>query len=112
MLFIEYSRVPVWLSKLAPIEINAICLGPVVFSRGKISQRTKNHERIHWEQMKETAIIGFLLIYLYDYLYNRYALRMEGSKAYRNTRAEIEAYGYQTKEDYLLTRKRFTWLSP
>lgn len=112
MLFVEDSRIPVWLSKIAPIEINAICLGPVVFSRGKITQTTRNHERIHWEQMKETVVIGFLLIYLYDYLYNRYALRMEGTKAYRNTRAEIEAYGYQEKKDYLVGRKRLAWLSP
>ena len=67
--FFENSKVPVWLSKLAPIEINAITLGPLVFSRGEISEKTKRHETIHYQQYIELLFIGFLVIYLYDYLY-------------------------------------------
>ncbi len=49
-IFIENSKIPVWLSKLAPIEISAITLGPIVLSRGKISEKTKLHETIHFMQ--------------------------------------------------------------
>lgn len=108
--YFEYSRLPRLLSKIAPITINAITLGPFIFSRGKMSQNTKQHEAIHWEQQKELLIIGFLLVYLYDYLHNRFVIGMEGRKAYRYSRAEIEAYNNEYLQDYLETRKRYAWL--
>ena len=66
--FFENSKLPVILSKFAPIDINAITLGPFVFSRGVLSERVKRHETIHFQQYIETLFIGFLLIYLYDYV--------------------------------------------
>ena len=44
--FFENSRIPIWLSHLAPIDIGAITIGPFVFSRGEMSEETKNHEAI------------------------------------------------------------------
>ena len=42
-IFIENSKIPVWLSKFSPININAITLGPIVLSRGVLSERVKRH---------------------------------------------------------------------
>ena len=58
--FFENSKIPVWLSKITPIEINAITLFFFVFSRGELSDRTKRHETIHFQQFLETAVVGFI----------------------------------------------------
>ena len=67
-IFIENSKIPVWLSYLAPINIGAITLFFLVFSRGEISEETKRHETIHFQQMLETFLIGFIILYYWDYL--------------------------------------------
>ena len=48
--FIENSKIPVWLSYIAPIDIGAITLGPIVISRHEMSEATKRHETIHYQQ--------------------------------------------------------------
>ena len=69
-IFIENSKIPVILSKIAPINIGAIALGFVVFSRGTMNEKTRQHETIHFQQYLETLFIGFLLLYAYDYVMN------------------------------------------
>jgi len=108
-LFFENSKVPVWLSKITPIEINAITLFCFVFSRGKIAERTKRHETIHFQQFLETLVIGFIVIYYLDYLY-RLVKYQDGKKAYRMICFEQEAHDNDDSEDYLERRKRYAWL--
>lgn len=108
-IFIENSRIPVYLSKLAPIEIYAITLGPIVISRGEMNEQTKRHETIHYQQYLETGFIGFLLIYLWDYI-RGYARYKDGAIAYRSLRAETEAYENDQDETYLSNRVRWQWL--
>lgn len=109
-IFVEDSMVPVFLSYFAPIEIYAITLFPFVFCRGKLNAETRNHEAIHYQQYLETFVIGFLIIYLYDYLVGlkKYG---NGEEAYLNLRAEQEAYENDKDFGYLLARrKRWEWL--
>ncbi len=108
-IFIENSKIPVWLSYLAPINIGAITLFFLVFSRGEINKRTQRHETIHFQQMLETLVIGFLLLYLWDYAWG-YIKYRDGAKAYRRIRAEQEAYGRDFKSSYLEKRKRYQWI--
>jgi len=110
--FFENSKVPVWLSKFAPIEISAITLGLVVFARGTLSQRTKRHETIHYYQYLETFIIGFLLIYFFDYLYCA-VIKKKGftRDAYRSIRFEQEAYANDDDEEYLNNRIKYSWIN-
>tara|TARA_Y100000592_G_C5372800_1_gene269431 strand:+ start:121 stop:486 length:366 start_codon:yes stop_codon:yes gene_type:complete len=110
-IFIENSKVPIILSKFAPIEISAITLGIVVFSRGVLSERVKRHETIHYKQYLETLFVGFLLVYLYDYLYSAFVLGMGFSReAYLNIRFEQEAYGNDHSKLYLKNRSSYSWL--
>ena len=105
----ENSKVPVLLSKFAPIEIGAITLFPFVFSRGEMSEETKRHETIHFQQYLETGIVGFLVLYLWDYMIS---LRkgVKGPEAYRSIRAEVEAWNNDKDQDYLQNRKRWAWI--
>jgi cbb3-type cytochrome oxidase subunit 3 len=108
-IFIENSKIPVWLSKIAPINISAITLFFIVFSRGEISTRTMRHETIHFQQYLETGVIGFLLLYLYYYL--RAALKHGFSRdAYLAIKFEQEAHEHDHGMEYLIYRKRYSWL--
>ena len=109
-IFIENSKIPVWLSKVAPININAITLGPIVLSRGVLSERVKRHETIHFMQYKELFFIGFLLIYLYDYLYAAIIKKKGFSReSYLAIRFEQEAYDNDHDLEYLEKRQKKAW---
>ena len=106
--FIENSKVPVVLSKISPIEINAITLGPFIFSRGEMSIQTRNHEAIHWEQYKETLILGFLFLYAVFYIFGLLKYR-SGEMAYYNIPFEREAYDNDSDLGYIFQRKPWSW---
>ena len=108
-IFIENSRVPVWLSYLAPIDIGAITMFFLVFSRGAITEETKRHETIHFQQMLETFLIGFVVLYYWDYL-KGYLKYKNGKRAYYSIRAEQEAHHKDTLPSYLSDRKRWAWI--
>ncbi len=106
--FIEHSRVPVVLSYLSPITIEAITLGPFVFSRDEISEITRRHEAIHWEQYKETLIFGFLFLYVFYWVWGLIKYR-NGEAAYMAIPFEQEAYTHDDDWVYLLNRKKYAW---
>jgi len=111
-IFVENSKVPVFLSRFAPIEINAITLFFLVFSKGEISEETRRHETIHFQQYLETFVVGFLLIYIFEYLYSALIKKKGFSRdSYLAIRFEQEAWTQDKDVDYLKTRKRFSWLN-
>lgn len=108
-IFIENSKIPVWLSYLAPINIGAITLFFLVFGRGEISEQTRQHETIHFQQMLETFLIGFIILYYWDYL-KGYIKYKNGRIAYYSIRAEQEAFHREVVPFYLAKRKRWRWI--
>ena len=109
-LFFENSKIPVWLSYLAPINIGAITLFFLVFSRGEMNEETKRHETIHFQQMLETLVLPFLILYGWDYVRGYFKYCRDGRAAYFSIRAEQEAYANDHDEDYLRNRPRFSWI--
>jgi len=109
-IFVENSSIPRFLSHFAPINIGAIVLGFVVFTRAELSESTRQHETIHFQQNLETLFLGAWLLYLYDYIKN-YIRFKDGRLAYYNIRAEQEAYMHQETPNYLQTRKRWKWIT-
>lgn len=108
-IFWESSIIPRILSGFAPISIKAITLGFLVVSKDKLDERTRRHETIHFQQYLETLFVGFILIYLWDFI--RASFRYGwGAEAYLNIRAEIEAYEHDDDPEYLRNRKRYRWL--
>ena len=109
-IILEESKIPKILSKFTPINIYAITLGPLIICRDKISPKTLRHEMIHYTQYKELLYFGFLLVYLYDYLYSAIILKMGFTReAYRNIRFEQEAYSHDHDKVYLASRKKYAW---
>jgi hypothetical protein len=106
--FIENSKIPVWLSYLSPIDIGAITLGPFVISRGTMSDTTKNHETIHWQQYIELGIFGFPILYLMYWFIGLIKYK-NGNFAYYQIPFEQEAYQNQDNMYYTIARKRYCW---
>lgn len=80
----------------------------------RITDRLKNHERIHHVQQAETTLIGFLFIYSFEWLILLVWGVIKGEKsaaylAYRNVRFEKEAYLNEKDLNYLDKRKRYDW---
>ena len=108
-IMIENSKIPVWLSYVAPIKIGAIALGIVVISRDEMSEQTRNHETIHFQQYLDLFFVGFWLLYLWDWFVGL-VIHRDGRIAYYSIRAEQEAYMNDHNMDYLSERKRYAWL--
>lgn len=108
-IYVEDSKIPALLSKIAPISINAISLGVVVFSRGRINTRTRNHELIHYKQQRELLFVGMWVLYVAFWLYGL-GLYGDGRIAYRQNPFELEAYKHEGDIVYAVKRPAFNWL--
>ena len=105
-IFVENSRIPALLSWV--IEIWAITLFPFVFCRGELSEGTMRHEKIHHRQYVELLVVGFLLLYLVDFLHGLIKYR-NSEKAYMRIRFEQEAYDKDEDLKYLDNRPLYAW---
>jgi len=106
-IIVRNSKIPALLSWV--IEVYAITLFPFVFIRDEGDLDTITHETIHFKQYLETLVIGFLLIYLIDFIVGLVKYR-NGAEAYFRIRFEQEAYSNDHHENYPEERKLFSWL--
>ena len=91
------------------IDVYAITLWPFVFIRDEGNDRTINHETIHIKQYNELLVVGFLVLYSYDWIHGLIKYRNR-KKAYYRIRFEQEAYDHDQNILYIPVRKRFAWL--
>jgi hypothetical protein len=105
-IIIKNSRIPELLSWF--MDIGGITLFPFIFIKGEGNDRLIRHESIHIMQYRETLVLGFLAIYLWDFLYG-FVKYKNYDDAYRSIRFEQEAYANDHDENYLEMRKRFAW---
>ena len=106
--FINNSRLPVWLSKIAPIKIWAISLAFWVWCRGEMSETTKRHETMHFQQQLELLFVFQWILYGLFWVVGFIKYR-NGKKAYFQNLFEQEAYDNEEGVDYLSNRKRYSW---
>jgi len=66
-----------------------------------------NHETIHYYQWGETWVLGFLVLYLWDFL--KAWRRMSFWDAYRRIRFEQEAFEHEKDLEYLNDRNKNAW---
>ena len=85
----ENSKIPVWLSNIAPIDIWALSFAFWVFCRGKMSSQTRRHETIHYQQQIELLFVGQWVLYGTFWLIGL-ARYKDGKKAYYNNQVIIE----------------------
>jgi hypothetical protein len=108
-LFYENNVLPKLLSKISPIDVWAVSVGPFVWCRGELSETTKRHETIHFQQQLEMMFVLKWVLYFAFYAIGRlrYGSWKEG---YYENPFEREAYAKQDEHDYLKNRKRYAWL--
>ena len=104
----EHSRLPVWLSKVYPIEVNAVSIACFVFCRGELSKTSRRHETIHYVQQLEMFYVGQWLAYAYYYAKGLIMFR-DAKKAYYENPFEREAYENHRKTTYLAKRPLWNW---
>jgi hypothetical protein len=94
-----------WLFKILPYE--AMVLYPFLLYKTKpIDPVTLNHERIHFDQIKRDTLIGFYLVYVYEYLLNRLN-GLSHYESYFSISYEIEAYENQHNPDYKVKERNY-----
>ena len=103
---IKNSKLPEALSWF--MNIGGITLFPFIFIKGEGNPRLINHESIHIAQYSELFVLGFLALYLYDFVVG-FARFRSFKEAYYNIRFEQEAYSNDTNLEYLDTREKFAW---
>lgn len=101
------SKIPKALSIF--INIHAITIGPWIFCKGVINESTLRHERVHVLQWKECLYIGFLPVYIMDWIKGILVEKKTSRDAYRDIRMEREARLANHDENYLQQRKPFAW---
>ena len=106
---VEFSRIPVWLSWVAPIKVHAFSFGPWIFCRGVFSTRLRQHETIHFRQQVECLFLIQWALYLCWWFGLLFKYR-DARAAYRNIPFEREAYAHDIDPHYLETRKPFAWV--
>ena len=90
------------------VSVYAITLFPFIISSSEMDEFTMNHELIHYEQQKELYLIGFYVLYVYDYI--KGVLKYQDKEqAYRNIRFEQEAYSNDSNLGYISKRQRNSW---
>ena len=76
--------------------------------RGEMSDETKRHETIHFQQQLELLFVGQWILYGLFWLIGLIRYR-DGKKAYYENPFEREAYRHDKEEGYLATRPRYAW---
>ena len=107
-MIIENSKIPEIISKVAPVDIDAITLYPFIFCKGKARETLKRHEAIHLRQQKELFIIPFYFLYAAMWIIGFIKYR-DGAVAYKRIPFEQEAYSNYINESYLDNRPCFEW---
>lgn len=108
-IFFNRSKLPVWLSKLAPINIWALSFFCFVWCRGDIGGDTKRHETIHFQQQLELLFVFQWILYGLFWVHG-YARYRDAKLAYYRNPFEQEAYHNDQNAQYLGTRKRYNWI--
>ena len=102
-----------WIIKSKKLNLGGIALFPFVIINSKLStERQKvmiNHERIHIRQQIELLIFPFYILYLFNYLLNRFKYSTH-EEAYRNIVFEKEAFSKERDFDYLSKRPLWNFL--
>lgn len=104
---VRNSIVPKLVSWFFPVA--AITLWPFIFIRPKHdTERLINHECIHIRQYNECLVLGFIVIYLWDWFVGLIKYK-DPKKAYLQIRVEQEARAWDTDSSYLDSRQKFAW---
>jgi hypothetical protein len=98
-----------WIIVCPFLKVAGMTLFPfILLQKPNPSEILLNHERIHLRQQIELLIFPFYVLYLLEYLFNRFR-GQNHHQAYRNISFEKEAYNNEEKLNYLANRKAWSY---
>jgi len=100
---LQGKRTQKWLSFWG---VTGMTLWPFIMISVHASWKTAKHEMIHIRQQFEMGVVGFYLWYGLEYLVK---MIKYGKDAYWHLSHEREAYIHEDDENYLETRKPYSW---
>ena len=103
---VKNSVVPRLFSWFFPVS--AITLFPFVFIIDEGDDSLILHEEIHFRQYLELLIVGFPIMYLFDFV-SGLIKHKNVADAYHSIRLEQEAYRSESNPNYLQERKLYAW---
>ena len=111
---LKYKNTMVIISKyLVPKNYVGLTIYPFIFIKNKAQIEDAyllNHENIHLQQQKELFWIFFFILYFTEYAIGVFRYKNH-NKAYKNISFEKEAYKNESNLNYLLYRKKFSFLN-
>lgn len=90
------------------ISVYAITLFPFIILSEEVDEFTMNHELIHFEQQKELFLVGFYILYAYDFVKGMIKYK-DKNTAYFTIRFEQECYNHQNDLGYIPDRAKYSW---
>jgi hypothetical protein len=93
------------------LNVDAMALFPFILVKRAAFKHDKvliRHETIHLQQAAELLIVPFYILYLLNYLVNRFKYANH-YKAYYEIIFEREAYHNECDKSYLKNRKLWAW---
>lgn len=93
------------------LNVDGMALFPFILVKSQALKQDAvlvRHETIHLKQAAELLVIPFYVLYLFNYIINRFKYPGHYS-AYYEIVFEREAYQNERKVDYLTTRKVWAW---
>lgn len=117
-IIVENSDVPSWFDFLGtPMTIFSIFPFIFVSPKKRINQYSKdkqnvllNRDKIYFKQCLETAIIGYFVIFFFEFFCN-YLKYMKVSKAYDQIRFQQELKDNKLNLNYLEERNCYSWIN-
>ena len=85
-----------------------LVFGLFVWSRGRLTERVKIHETIHYQQQLELLFVFQWLLYSIFWLWGLIRYR-SFKQSYRENPFEREAFANESSQTYLPTRSRYNW---
>jgi hypothetical protein len=99
------------IARIFDVEMLGLMIFPFIFINDEVTERNiLLHETIHFQQCKETLVVGFYTIFILEFIFNILKYRGDLHTAYINIRFEREAYAYMNSCNYLEEREAFAWL--
>lgn len=103
-------RPPIIIAKILPATGMAVFPFILLKNKNLISDKIViNHEKIHLRQQLELLILPFYVLYLINYLINRFRFKNH-DEAYRKIIFEQEAYRNDENLNYLKSNNWYGWI--
>lgn len=98
-------------SILKKFNIEFLVIFNIIICKESLTEENLRKSMIYIEQYKETLFLGFLFLFLFEYIsYYFFLIDEKNKEVIKNIRFVLEVEENKNNKIYLLKRKKFNWL--